>query len=185
MSNDSYYNGSVRIDPPLPWAAIKDSPYLPDIARTIVGGWRDVRLVTTSNTVDTDHSRIVVTTAHAVVPAAGHGALYHLTEHLRDLVGRHPEHQFAGAITRWGEEYGDLSRVEVLGQQVVEVRPVIVWPGDPIGWIGLDPDDPPIGSTEEMTMWSTRGLAEGAAGHNPRARACPVLRPDNLRGPLW
>lgn len=51
MGYNTRYTGAIGIEPPLTWAEIKDSPYLPETAKDT---WPDVKLRVIEQTTETD-----------------------------------------------------------------------------------------------------------------------------------
>ncbi len=56
MGYNTSYRGAISIDPPLTWAEIKDSPWLPETAERT---WPDVKLRVTEQAVETDDGTLV------------------------------------------------------------------------------------------------------------------------------
>jgi len=121
--------GEIRIDPPLPWAKIGGSKFLPDKA------WHAelcVKLRVDVEEVDTDEGTLTRRTATAVEPVTDESfKAYTLTEDLQKLVDwAGSEHRFVGRFSCEGEETGDLWRLHVVDGRAVEVRPTVTWPDE-------------------------------------------------------
>lgn len=131
MGYRSAADGMITITPPLTWAEISDSPYLPYIADTDVGDYRNCQYATLTVHDDTDAGQISTISAVAVEPVEPGGSRkrYDLAEHIQKIINRHPDHEFAGIIDCLGED-GDRWRLTVVDRTVVERRPTLVWPSE-------------------------------------------------------
>jgi hypothetical protein len=129
---DTRADGTITISPPLAFHEIKDDPYLPTVASSAEGGWRDVEYVVDETTVDTDMGRLTTFPAAGVRPTneGQPWTRYALLEQLQDVVNRHPGHQFGGHIECSGPEGGPPWRIVVRDRKVVEIHPTLIWPGD-------------------------------------------------------
>jgi hypothetical protein len=120
------FNGEITITPPIPWGQIKDSPFLPDAAKT---GGKDIMFRIDQVERDTDDGTLIVRSAVALVSTWDDEARgYNIVEHVQQVVDAHPGHEFGGRLDCYGEETGDLWRLEVRGRRAVRVEPRIVWP---------------------------------------------------------
>lgn len=128
MGYDTNYDGEIRIDPPLTWAEIKDSPYLPD------GAWRaglDVKLRVREETVETDEGTLTRRTADAVVPVTEDAYKgYEIVATVQKVIDAFPGHTFSGRFDCEGEEAGDLWRLVVKNGRAIKVQPQIAWPDE-------------------------------------------------------
>lgn len=121
------FNGEIEIHPPIPWANIKDSPFLPDRARTNRG--KDIMFRVEQIERETPDGTLTVRTAVALVPTWEDEARgYDIVDHVQQVVDAYPGHEFTSRLDCAGEETGDLWRLEVHDRQAVKVTPRIVWP---------------------------------------------------------
>lgn len=121
------FSGEIRIEPPIPWGQIKDSPFLPDNARERNG--RDLMFVVSEVQRDTDEGTVIARSAVALVSTWEDEARgYDIVEHLQEVVTAYPGHEFVGRLDCEGERAGDLWRLEVHDRRAVKVTPRIIWP---------------------------------------------------------
>lgn len=119
------YTGEITITPPLTWAEIKDSPFLPNDAFNI----RDLKFEVTREDRDTAEGTLIRREAIAVVPLTDDTYKgYDVVEHLQEILDAFPGHEFTGSIRAEGEEAGDIWRLDVVDGRAVKVKPRIVWP---------------------------------------------------------
>lgn len=131
--------GEIRIDPPISWSRIKDSPF----ARKGSNGWweRDLKFHIVEETTDVSDERgegtLIRREAVAIVTSEEDDSRgYNIVEHLQQVVTAYGEGRtFTGRLYAEGEEAGDLWRLEVHDGRAVRVEPRIVWPD---GSEGLD-----------------------------------------------
>ena len=122
-------DGEIRIQPPLTWAEIKDSPFLPGSPNDNTN--YDVRLRADEDTVDTDEGQLVRKTCSALLPRWDDSfKAYNLVEHVQAVIDAFPDHTFTGRFDCEGEETGDLWRVVIRDGRAVKVEPRIVWPDE-------------------------------------------------------
>jgi hypothetical protein len=122
------FEGEIRIEPPIPWGQIKDSPFLPDQAREY-GDGRDLKFLLSEVHRDTDEGTVIARSAVALVSTWDHEARgYNIVAHLQEVVDAYPGHEFVGRLDCAGENTGDLWRLEVHDRRAVKVTPRIVWP---------------------------------------------------------
>lgn len=127
MGYVTQFNGEISIHPPIPWAQIKDSPFLPEAARNNRG--KDIMFRVEQFERETPDGTLTVRTAVALVSTWEDEARgYSIVEHVQEAVNAYPGHKFTGRLDCAGEETGDLWRLEVHGRQAVKVTPRIVWP---------------------------------------------------------
>lgn len=120
------FQGEIAIVPPIPWGDIKDSPFLPERART---NDRDLKFRIAEEAVDTAEGRLYRRSAVALVSTWDDEARgYNIVEHLQEAVDAFPGHEFTGRLDCAGQETGDLWRLEVHDRHAAQVRPRIVWP---------------------------------------------------------
>lgn len=99
--------GEFRIEPPLTWAEIKNSPYLPE----------------------TDEGTLTRRYADAIVPVTDEPYKgYEIIATVQKIIDAHPGHTLSGRFDCEGEEAGDLWRLVVRDGRAVQVKPQIVWP---------------------------------------------------------
>lgn len=124
------FDGEITIDPPLTWAEIENSPYLPENAHhTMIP---DVKFHVVEEVVEDGEGHRVRRYADAIVPITeeafkGYG-IASTVESIIDEYGS--AHTFAGRFDCEGEEAGDLWRLVVRGNRVAKVKPRIVWPDE-------------------------------------------------------
>lgn len=122
-------DGEIRIQPPLTWAEIKDSPFLPGSPNDKTE--YDVRLRADEETIDTDEGQLVRKTCSVLLPRWDDSfKAYHLVEHVQAVIDAFPGRTFTGRLDCEGEETGDLWRVVVRDGRALKVEPRIVWPDE-------------------------------------------------------
>jgi hypothetical protein len=127
MSYSNRHSGEIMIEPPLPWAKIRESPFLPDHSAFEA----DVmfRVVEDEET----GSRSAVALVAAMDCFSGFEVKAHLQLAL-DLYA--PEYTFTGYIEVQyeaglvGEDEAPMTRYYVFGTKVVEVEPELRWPSE-------------------------------------------------------
>jgi hypothetical protein len=128
MGYNTSYKGAIQIEPPLTWAEIKDSPYLPDAA------WNkglDVKLNVVEEIVDTDEGTLTRRSADAIVPVTEDSYKgYDIVQTVQKLIDAHPGHEFTGRFDCEGDDSGDVWRLVVKNGRAVKVKAQIVWPED-------------------------------------------------------
>lgn len=127
MGYDSRVRGIIAIDPPLTWAEIDGSPFLPDKA------WMQdlaVKLHVTEEPVTTADGVLLRRSSAAFVPVTDDEyRAYTVVEDVQKLVSSHGEGRtFTGRLSGFGSDPGDLWRVEIREGRAVRVEPRIVWP---------------------------------------------------------
>ncbi|PZG16481.1 hypothetical protein C1I95_17385 [Micromonospora craterilacus] len=127
MAYDSQVSGEITIDPPLPWAEIRDSGYLPGSA------WlnnKTVKLRVVTDEVDTEHGLLLRQQAVGIVPVTEDSYNAHsLVADVQQLIDQFGGGRtFAGRLNGCGDDAGDLWRLEVRDGRAVEVQARIVWP---------------------------------------------------------
>jgi hypothetical protein len=122
------FSGEISIEPPLTWAEIRNSEWLPDIA---INKNHSVKLRIEETTVETDEGTMTRRSALAVVPLSDSQYKgYNVIEDVQALIAKHSGHQFSGRFDCEGEDAGDLWRLVVRDNRVTKVEPQIVWPDD-------------------------------------------------------
>lgn len=137
MSYTTDIEGSVSINPPLPWSQIKDSPILPANAKA-AGYWPDAYLHVIETEVDTDDGILTRRVADAIVASEYETCGRTLINDVQALIDANPDHEFTGMFECEGERRDDLWRLVVRGRRAVKVTARIVWPdGDAAQWAAL------------------------------------------------
>lgn len=128
MSNPTYINGRIEINPPLTWAQIKDSAYLKANARAR-SLWPDAILDVTETTVETDEGELTRREAIAIIPDEGtETSARTLIQDVQAIIDASPGHEFTGRFQCEGEENSDIWRVVIRDRRAVRVDAQIVWP---------------------------------------------------------
>lgn len=128
MGYSTRYDGAISITPPLTWAEIKNSPYLPDKAR---GKGLDVKLRVIEENVETDDGTLTRRSADAIVPVTEDSYKgYDIVETVQKVIDSHPGHEFTGRFDCEGEDAADVWRLVVKNGRAVKVKAQIVWPED-------------------------------------------------------
>lgn len=126
MSYNHRHSGEIIIDPPLPWAKIRDSAFL-DTSRSDPDAEVRFRIVEDEET--------GARSAVALVPLMTEFSGGSVKEHIQlalDLYA--PEHTFSGYIevqyeaAMVGEDEAPMTRYYVFGTKVHEVEPELRWP---------------------------------------------------------
>lgn len=126
MGYNTRYTGAIGIEPPLTWAEIKNSPYLPETAKDT---WPDVKLRVIEQTTETDEGTLTRRYADAIVPVTDEPYKgYEIIATVQKIIDAHPGHTFSGQFDCEGEEAGDLWRLVVRDGRAMQVKPQIVWP---------------------------------------------------------
>lgn len=126
MGYNTRYTGAIGIEPPLTWAEIKDSPYLPETAEDT---WPDVKLRVIEQTTETDECTLTRRYADAIVPVTDEPYKgYEIIATVQKIIDAHPAHTFSGRFDCEGEDAGDLWRLVVRDGRATKAEPQIVWP---------------------------------------------------------
>ena len=129
MGYNTRFTGEIMIDPQLTWAQIKDSPFLPENARTRGGKGRDLMFNVVTAERDTDDGILTVHVAVGLVSTWEDEARgYDIEAHLQEVVDTFRGHRFLGRIDAEGEQPADIWRLKVVNGRAVRVDPVITWP---------------------------------------------------------
>lgn len=126
MGYISHLHGRIEIDPPIPWAEVKDSPYTEEANRSDFRGVH-FELYTKSRTEGADE--IITRTAVALVVDDESGKFYELTKDLKavaELIG--PERDTRGWIIRMGEDNTDIERFGFRHGELIQQTAEIRWP---------------------------------------------------------
>jgi len=128
MGYITYARGVIRIEPPVPWGQIKDSPFLPNDR----GGDRglDIHLVIETSERETDEGVLNVVVATGIEERHDEPRNYYIVDQLQQLVDAFPDHSFVGRFDCEGEEAGDLWRLKVVNGKATRFEPTITWPAD-------------------------------------------------------
>lgn len=133
MSYTTDFTGEIRINPPIPWAEIKNSPFT---ERTDHYTWypdsKDVKFEIEEIFTETDQGTLITRSAVAVISAEQEEPRGRdTTKHLQELIDAHGDGRtFTGHLDAAGERAGDLWRLQVRNGRAVVVKPRIVWPDD-------------------------------------------------------
>lgn len=137
MGTYTTYDGVLRIEPPLTWPEIQQSPSWPGHPDHDNTGWSTRRYGATlrldEQAVDTPEGSLIRRTGEAVEITGEelrhNGVMYDLRA-LARLFGA--THRFIGTLDcRHDHPDAPLPfRVRIEGTDVVEVHPVLLWPGD-------------------------------------------------------
>jgi hypothetical protein len=129
MSAENRHNGEIMIDPPLPWAKIRESPFLPSRSRSAFEADVMFRVVEDEET----GVRSAVALVAAMDSFTGNEVKAHLQLAL-DLYA--PEHAFTGYIEVQyeaglvGEDEAPMTRYYVIDNKIYVVEPVLTWPDE-------------------------------------------------------
>ncbi|ACU71893.1 hypothetical protein Caci_2984 [Catenulispora acidiphila DSM 44928] len=124
MSYDNRFSGAITITPPLTWSEIEAGPALRDLKLEI----RERRTVS-----DDGDTETVRRTADRILPRVRTFSGTHVLEDLQAIVAHYEGHEFGGFIQMQPDPGFDdpiPTRYMVHGREVVEVRAVLVWPGE-------------------------------------------------------
>lgn len=132
--------GAFRIEPPLTWVQIRDTPILHGLhptsrVKSFNAMYRDlgVKLLVNEDERETESGTLIVKTATHVVPAYDDAyKAYNLVEDIQTIMDAFPDNVFTGSMHCTGEDPGDVWQVIIDEQRrvAVKVKPVIVWPLD-------------------------------------------------------
>lgn len=127
MGYTTRFMGEIAITPPIPWASIKGSPFMPEAAASRPG--KDVKFRIESFERETPEGSLLVRRAIALVSTWEDEARgYNIVEHVQDAIEAFPEHTFSGRIDAEGEEAGDIWRLKVVDGKATRFEPTITWP---------------------------------------------------------
>jgi hypothetical protein len=114
--------GQLVIDPPLPWAAVKNSAMLAGPNHQA-----DLELIIA----ELPHGDGFVRVATGLHDPVGESFSRHtLEEDLQTFVDQHPGQSFSGRLEMEGEEAGDLWRLKVIDGKVRRFEPTLTWPAE-------------------------------------------------------
>lgn len=124
------FEGEIRIDPPLTWREVKDSPYLPDAAQRT--GMVDVKFNVQESVEETDDGTVTRRWVDAIVPLSDSQYKgYSIIETVQKIIDQYKgTHTFSGRFDCEGEETADLWRLVVRNGRAEKVEPRIVWPDE-------------------------------------------------------
>ena len=126
MGYNTRYTEAIGIEPPLTWAEIENSPYLPETAKDT---WPDVKLRVIEQTTETDEGTLTRRYADAIVHVTDESYKgYEIIATVKKIIDAHPGHTFSVRFDCEGEEAGDLWRLVVRCGRAAKVEPQIVWP---------------------------------------------------------
>lgn len=135
MSYSTSFDGELTIEPPLSWPEIQRSPSWPGHPSFSDRGFsRDfygTHLHITEESVDTDEGTLIRRRCERVTIEGSELRADAVLNSLRRLaVDFGDRHEFVGVIDAGGEDPGDVWRVRIVGREVIEDHPVMLWPGD-------------------------------------------------------
>lgn len=137
MGYTSRVTGDIRIDPPLPWSEIRNSPYLP-------GGTgftrACVRFILDETTVDTDEGVLTKRSAIAIEACTSSHKHYEMQDAVNEIVTQH-EATFTGYFELTGEDgeqwrLAPVDRGDINGVHIERFEPTITWPAEAEGKTG-------------------------------------------------
>lgn len=129
MSYTTRFTGEIRIEPPLAWSDIKDSPFLPANARRRGSEGRDLMFRIESDERETGEGVLTVRRAVALVSTWDDEARgYDIVAHLQEVVDAHPTRTYHGRIDAEGTESADIWRLKVVARRATRFEPEIAWP---------------------------------------------------------
>lgn len=129
MGYTTKFVGEIYIEPPLAWADIKDSPFLPENAKRRGELGRDLKFRIETSERDTDEGTLTVRRAVSLVSTWEDDARgYSIVSHLQEVVDAFPTRGYHGRFDAEGEESADIWRLKVVDRKAVKFEPVIVWP---------------------------------------------------------
>jgi Family of unknown function (DUF6205) len=129
MGYNTQFTGSIGIEPPLTWADIKDSPFLPANARRHGTQGRDLMFMIDTTDRETPEGVLSVRCAVALVSTWEDEARgYSMVEHLQEVVDAYPTRVYYGRIDAVGEVAPDVWRLKVVNRKAVKFEPTLIWP---------------------------------------------------------
>lgn len=132
MGYISHLHGRIEIDPPIPWAEVKNTPYTEEANQS---DFRGIHFELHTKTRAEGADEIITRTAVALVPDGESGKFYELANDLKavaKLIG--PERDANGWIIRMGEDNTDIERFGIRHGELVQQTAEIRWPdGSPVG----------------------------------------------------
>lgn len=144
--------GDIDIEPPIPWEAIKDGPFLPS-AYLPTGVSLDTTMIFK---LDEDDGRCAV----EVTGRWEAGDYFSLEAELQEMVDTFPGHLFLGTF-----EVDDLNgsgtyRVDVgADRKVRSRRPIVMWPGEGIIPICFEEKDMECALRTLVKLWDSGGAS--------------------------
>jgi len=124
MPTNSRYQGEVRIDPPLNWAAIKKASQLP----LLMHGY-EVKLVIKDDEKETDEGVVSVKTCSSIIPMTEKPyAGYKVQDALQQIIDAFPDRTFSGYFEATLEDASWMCRYVISGRKVEQIFPDIHWP---------------------------------------------------------
>jgi hypothetical protein len=135
MGYNTAFTGEFTVEPPLSWPEIQRSPSWPGHPSHNDRGFRrdfyGAHLHVTEEEVNTNEGTLIRRRCGRVTiegdELRSDAVLNSLRRLARDFGDRH---EFVGVIDAGGEEPGDVWRIRIVGREVHEIRPVLLWPLD-------------------------------------------------------
>jgi len=139
MSYATRFYGKLTIEPPLNWKEIKQSEAWeghPDHrsgngSASIFSRRYGIRLVMVTRKTETDEGVTIQRTCNEVEVVGEELRADEVLDQLRQLASQFgAAHTFHGWFDAQGERADDTSKIKIVGTEVVQERPVPLWPGD-------------------------------------------------------
>lgn len=129
MGYNTRFTGEITINPPLAWADIKDSPFMPANARRRGDQGRDLMFRIETDERETPEGVLSVRCAVALVSTWEDDARgYSIVAHLQEVVDAYPTRGYHGRIDAEGEEAPDSWRLKVVDRKATRFEPIVTWP---------------------------------------------------------
>lgn len=124
MGYSTYARGVITIVPPIPYAGIKDSPFLPDGDENT-----DLKFVLAKQEQHTPDGILTIIVATGVEQRYDDDPRnYFIVTHLQLLVDAFPGHTFRGRLDCEGDNSGDMWRLKVVDGKATKFKPQLIWP---------------------------------------------------------
>ncbi len=131
MGSTINIDGAIVIYPPIPWALIRESGFLPPPAAARVPG-NDLMLRVAEVAEDTEEGTLLRRTADGIVSAShDESRAAHLLEEVQAVVDEFGDGRtFTGRLDVTCPDHMEMWRIKVIGGTATRFDPVISWPGD-------------------------------------------------------
>lgn len=135
MGYYSRASGKLQLDPPITYKELVDAGY--DVDNPPYGhnelplkdGWQELYFYLRRDVRVKDEGRLEVITTSEVLPTDESQKMYGIYDSVKRLVSDFGgTHRITGAITIYGEEEGDISRIRIVDNEVIDERPKLLWP---------------------------------------------------------
>jgi hypothetical protein len=131
MGYTTHVRGEFKIEPPLSWNEIRNSPFEPVGQQQYLALDIDLVLRVDEDSVDTDEGTLVRRTGTALVMREiDEYRARNLIEQVQRCLDLFPGHAFTGRLECEGEENTDMWRVVVRDGRALRIEPRIVWPDE-------------------------------------------------------